>query len=281
MKFITSKDDSKAEDLLTIEEKDIYTDLMGDKGSSLLLGKYSLQEVSSVLKKRSFYKDAQNRNLWPLEYDLDSSEYPLQRFRIFYREKKNENLIVDLKIREAVFRLDKKLSSEIPVSQFRFLALDWLTLQNPLLEFSSDLLPLPGQSCPGLKLGKKVLDLFVYLARLNKLDGILAFPAYFHNSLLFMRQFTFLNPLKQGEVQAIRSSFRDIPFRQLAWIVHLECLNEKSQGCYKWEAEEQVHPLNRELKDYFDSKAYKKRVKESQQKCDFSIDWECFKRKYS
>lgn len=281
MKFITSKDGLKAEELLVIEEKDVFADLMGDKGSSLLLGKYSLQEVSSVLKKRGFFKDAQHKGLWPLEFDLDSSEYPLQRFRIFYREKKTENLIVDLKIREAVFRPEKRLAADISASQFRFLALDWLTLQNPLLEFSGDHLSLPGQICPGLKLGKKVLDLFVYLARLNRLDGILAFPAYFHTALMLLRQFSFLNPSKQGEVLAIRSSFRSIPFRQLAWIVHLECIREKTLGSYKWEAEEQVHPLNKVLKDYFDSKGYKKKVKESQQKYDFSIDWECFERKNS
>jgi hypothetical protein len=281
MKFLTSKDGLKAQELLVFEEKDIFTDLMGDKGSSLLLGKYSIQEVFSVLKKRNFFKDAQNKGLWPLEYDLDSSEYPLQRFRIFYREKKPENLMVDLKLREAVFRLEKQLAAEISASQFKFLSLDWLTLQDPLLEFSGDLLPLPGQNHPGLKLGKKVLDLFVYLARLNRLDGILAFPAYFHNALLFSRQFIFLNPLKQGEVLAIRKTFRNIPFRQLAWIVHLECIREKSLGLYKWEAEEQVHPLNKILKDYFDSRYYKKRVRESEERRDFSIDWECFEKKYS
>ena len=280
MKFISSKEGPKAEELLVVEEKDIFADLMGDKGSSLLLGKYSIQEVFAVLRKRNFFKDAQNRGLWPLEFDLDSSEYPLQRFRIFYREKKTENLIVDLKIKEAIFRLEKRLADEISVPQFKFLVLDWLTLQNPLLEFSGDLLPLPGQNHPGLKLGKKVLDLFAYMARLDKLDGILAFPAYFHNALLFSRQFSFLNPLKQGEVLAIRKTFRSIPFRQLAWIVHLECLKEKSLGVYSWKAEEQVHPLNKILKDYFDSRAYRKKVKQSQHKSDFSIDWECFHKKY-
>jgi uncharacterized iron-regulated protein len=48
---------------------------------------------------------------------------------------------------------------------------------------------------------------------------------------------------------------------------------------YEWEAEEQVYPLNQTLKDYFDSKKYKEKVKEAERKLKFSIDWECYKNK--
>jgi len=281
MKFLTDKEGTRSEDSLLIEEKDIFSDLIGDKGSSLFLGKYSLHEVFAVFKKRNFIKDAQERNLWPLDYHMDSSEFPLQRFRIFFREKKEENLIVDLKIKEGTFRPKEELAPNIPLPQFKFLNLEWLTLQNPLLEFGGDLTPLPGQKHPGLNLGKKVLDIFVYLARLCRLDGLLAYPAYFHNALLFSRHFRFLNPQKRGEVRSIRKTFRNISFKQLAWIVHLECLKDKAGGVFKWEAEEQVYPLNKALKSYFDSRAYKRKVKKSQEKYNFMIDWDLFEKKKS
>jgi hypothetical protein len=279
MKFLTDKEGTRSEDSLLIEEKDIFSDLTGDKGSSLFLGKYSLHEVFAVFKKRNFLRDAQERKLWPLDYHMDSSEFPLQRFRIYYREKKEENLIVDLKIREGIFRPKEELTAAIPLSQFNFLHLEWLTLQNPLLEFGGDLTPLPGQKHPGLNLGKKVLDIFVYLARLCRLDGMLAYPAYFHNALLFSRNFRFLNPQKRAEVLSIRKTFRHIPFKQLAWIVHLECLKEKGMGVYKWQAEEQVHPLHKVLRSYFDSRDYKRKVKKGQDKYNFMIDWELFEKK--
>ena len=270
MKFFPSKQGTKIQQSFFIDEKDILSDLDGDKGSSLFLGKYSLQEVSAVLKKRNFFKDAKKKGLWPLEYSMDTSEYPVQRFQIFYREKKEENLIVDLKLREAMIQLKGK---------YKVLFLEWLTLQNPLLEFSGALSPLPGQKHPGLNLGKKVLDLFSYLTRLSRLDGLMAFPAYFHNAILFSRQFHFLNPKKQGEVLAIIKTFRHVPFKQMAWIVHLDCLREKSLGVYKWEAEEQIYPLNKTLKAYFESKQYKSEVKESQKKHEFTIDWGCYEGK--
>ena len=127
------------------EEEDIFADLIEKKGSSLFLGKYSLNEVLAVLSKRNFLKDARKRKLWPLAFELDSSEFPLQRFQIFYREKKPENLIVDLKIKEGTFQPKKELTVSAFLKEFRFLILDWLTLQNPLLNFTPEKPPLPGQ----------------------------------------------------------------------------------------------------------------------------------------
>ena len=279
MKLFTSKEGLRSQDSPLIEEKDIFPDLVEKKGTSLFLGKYPLNVVVAVLKKKNFFKEAQKRKLWPLEFNLDSSEFPLQRFQIFYKEKKPENIVVDLKIKEGTFRPKKEFEVDLSLSNFKFLILEWLTLQNPLLRFSKERSPLPGQKYPGLGSGKKVVDIFVYVARLDRLDGLLAFPAYFHNALLFSRYFSFLNPEKQGEVFAIRKSFPDVSFKQLAWIVHLSCLKEKDEKIYEWKAEELVYPLNKTLKSYFNSKDYNKKVKESQKRLKFSIDWECYKKK--
>lgn len=261
------------------DEREIISSLTGKEGTSLFLGRYSLSEVAVVLNKKKFFKEAQKKKLWPLEYNLDSSEYPLQRFQIFYKKRKPENMVVDLKIKEGAFRPKKRLTSYFYPSECNFLILEWLTLQNPLMDFSGEKSPLPGQKHPGLNLGNKVLDIFVYLARFTQKDGILAFPAYFHNALLFSRNFHFLNPEKQGEVFAIRKLFPEIPFKQLAWIVHLNCLRDKNGRYYEWSAEEQVYPLSKALKKYFESKTYREKAKESQEDLNFEINWECYKKK--
>jgi len=279
MKKPISKDSSILQASPLFEEEDIFADLAEKKGTSLFLGKYSLNEVLAVLRKRNFLSDARKRKLWPLVSEMDSSEFPLQRFQIFYKEKKPDNLIVDLKIKEGTLQPKKDLAISALLKECKFLILDWLTLQNPLLEFTPERPPLPGQKHPGLSLGKKVMDIFIYLARLTRDDGLLAYPAYFHNALLFSRYFNFLNPDKEGEVIAIKKSFPKVTFKQLAWIVHLGCLRSKDDEIYEWEAEGQVYPINKTLKGYLDSKDYKKRVKESQKEFHYWIDWECFKRK--
>jgi len=280
MKIIRSKEKLRAKESLLIEENEIFSVLTEKKGSSLFLGKYSLNQVVEVLRKKNLFKDAQKRKLWPLDFEMDSSEFPpLQRFQIFYKTKKPENLIVDLKIREGSFRPKDEIALNFSIPEFRFLMLEWLTLQNPLLRFSHGKTPLPGQVYPGLNLGKKIMDIFTYLARLSNNDGILAFPAYFHNALLFSRNFRFFNPEKKGEILAVRKSFPDVPFKKLAWIVHLNCLRKGDGSTYEWKAEEQVYPMNKTLRNYLNSREYKKKVMETEREQSYFIDWECYRKK--
>jgi len=277
------KQETKEKNLIgkksVISDKDILSGLMNDKGTSLFLGKYALNEVLVVMRKRNFLAEAQKRHLWPLDFTLDSSEFPLQKLRIYYGSQKPENLIVDLKIREGRFQIKNKLGLGFLRPEYDFLILEWLTLQNPLLNFDQKRTPLPGQEHPGLSLGKKVLDIFVYLARLTRKDGLLASPAYFHNALLFSRCFHFINPAKEAEVQAIRKSFPHVSFKELAWVVHLNCLRWQGNKVYEWEAEEEVYALDKSLKKYFDSSQYKDKMKESEKNHHFTIDWECYKKK--
>ncbi len=279
MKLFGPKVKPFGKDVPLVEEGEIFATLAERKGSFLFLGRYSLTEVLAVMKKRSFLKDALKRKLWPLDYELDSREYPLQRLQIFYKDKSPENLIVDLKIREAEYPLKVRLGGLNAVLSPRSLVLEWLTLQNPLEEFTEKHPPLPGQTRPGLSLSKKIMDTFVYLARLTRKDCLLAFPAYFHNALLFSRYFRFLNPEKEAEVAVIRRTFSHMPFKQLAWVVHLNCLRRKDGSVYEWRSEEQVYPLNRALREYFESRDYRDRVKAAQRGLEFTVDREGFRRK--
>lgn len=263
-----------------VDEREIFTELAAKKGSSLFLGRYSLNEAVAVLNKKGFLKEARKRFLWPLAYALDSSEHPLQRLQIFLRRPAPENLIVDIKIKECEF-----VPKEVPglaapgLPPQKALAFEWLTLQNPLLGFSEQFTPLPGQTRPGLGMRRKIMDLFLYLGRLTRKDCLLAFPAYFHNAVLFSRYFHFWNPAKEAEVLAIRRAFSHMPFKELAWIVHLNCLRREDGSVYEWAAEEQLCPMTRPLKDCFDSRAYKDAIRAGRTPAVFSVDWAEFERK--
>ena len=262
-----------------VDEREIFTELAAKKGSSLFLGRYSLNEVLAVLNKKGFLKEARKRFLWPLAYELDSSAYPLQRLQIYLREPGPENLIVDVKVKETEF-VPKETAEGLPLlPPQKALAFEWLTLQNPLVKPGEPFAPLPGQTRPGLSLRAKVMDLFLYLARLIHKDCLLAFPAYFHNAVLFSRYFHFWNPRKEAEVLAIRRTFSHMPFRQLAWVVHLNCLRREDGTVYEWAAEEQLYPMTRPLKDYFDSRRYKDVVRTGRKNPVFSVDWAEFERR--
>jgi len=271
------KNTSPARHSFLISQDDILSDIEKKEGSTLLLGKYTLREATILLRKKGFIRDARKRGLWPIEVVVDSSEFPpLQRLQFFLREPRPETMIVDLKIREGRFTPRTRLPFDFSFSNYSFLVLEWLTMQNPIMDFTGEKTPLPGQEHPGLNLGRKVIELFIHLGRLNHNAGILAFPAYFHNALLFSRNFNFVNPVKTAEVEAIRKTLSNIPFKQLAWIVHLNCLRGADGSVYEWRAEEQVLPLHKEINRYFSSPDYRDEVDRSRKGMRFSVDWTCY-----
>ncbi|MGZ5469854.1 MAG: hypothetical protein ACXWG5_11930, partial [Candidatus Aminicenantales bacterium] len=93
------------------------------------------------------------------------------------------------------------------------------------------------------------------------------------------RYFHFWNPRKEAEVLAIRREFNHMPFRQLAWVVHLNCLRRADGSVYEWQAEEQMYPFTRQLKGYYDSRRYREIVKTGLKTLKFTVDRDEFERK--
>jgi len=261
-------------------EEEVFSELAERRGTSLFLGRYTLTEVLAVMSRKGFIKEARKRGLWPLAYDLDSTQFPLQRFRIYLGDKDPENVIVDLKIREGVFAPPASILADGSGGRYKGLVLEWLTLQNPRGEFGETRGSLPGQLHPGLGMSRRVMDVFIYVGKVVRADAILAFPAFYHNAVLFSRYFRFLNPEKEGEIQAIRRTFSHLSIRQLAWAVYLNCLIREDGTTYEWRAEEQIYPFHKDLRDYVESKAYRERVKESFARQRFSLDADTFARKF-
>ncbi|MCI4444752.1 MAG: hypothetical protein JHC32_01860 [Candidatus Aminicenantes bacterium] len=264
---------------LSLKEEEVLSGLGLARGSLLFLGRYSLKEVMAVLGKKSFFREAKKRNLWPIKYRLDSTEYPVQRLLIYWEKELPERIIVDLKIKESNVQFAAPRKYGYKLSSQHCLLFEWLTLQNPRLSFDEKHLPLPGQVKPGLSLSKKILDVFLYLSRLIQLDALVAFPAYFHNALLFSRYLYFVDPIKEGEIKAIRKQFNHLSFRQLAWAAYLGCLKDEEEKVYEWRAEEQVFPLSQQLKEYLDSKLYKEIARHVEKSSKYYLDWERFKKK--
>jgi hypothetical protein len=262
-----------------IGESEIFASLGEGRGTSLFLGKFTMAEVMAVLGRKGFIKEARKRGLWPLVTDLDSAEFPTQRLRIFTREASPETLIVDLKIREGVFSPRAILGPGTKLRDYPALLLEWLTLQNPKAEFTEKRGALPGQHHPGLGMSRRIVDIFLYLVKVTRKEALMAFPAYFHNAVLFSRYFRFLNPAKEAEVLAIHRTFHSLPIKTLAWAVYLNCIRTGEGKVYEWEAEEQVATVARDLRNHFESKGYREAVKGHLARLRFVLDEEAFDRK--
>jgi len=140
-----------------VDEGEIFSELHTKKGSSLFLGRYSANEVMAVLNKKGLLKEARKRFLWPLAYELDSTDYPLQRLRIFLREPGPENIIVDIKVKECDFVPRETVTGLPALSPQRALSFEWLTLQNPLVKRGEPFSPFRVRPGPALSMRSKVM----------------------------------------------------------------------------------------------------------------------------
>ena len=90
--------------------------------------------------------------------------------------------------------------------------IEWMCMQNPLKEFDVEVRPqLPGQKHRGLGAGRKVGPMLVHLANIKGRDGLLNFPEYFHNAIIYeMQGFRFINPAFQGYYRTLMGMFSEI-----------------------------------------------------------------------
>lgn len=255
--------------------EDVFS--LEERKENLFLGRYTISQVYFILERKGFIDFAKNKGLYPILFDLSWKDAFTQNLKIYFREKKENNMIVDLILKEQPLSLKfPDLSSK----EFIFLFIEWLCIQNPLSSFTKDRPRLPGQQYPGLRLGDRLWGIFNLLVRFLQIDGVMIMPKFLHNAIMYRRLFNFFNPAKEGEIQAILRDIGNYHLSILAWASYHGCIFEEKET-FEWEAEPQIFPHNRALKDYFSSAEYKNNVKKEMEKKKFSMDIECIRKKES
>jgi hypothetical protein len=156
----------------------------------------------------------------------------------------------------------------------------WLSLQNPLGEFSERRPRLPGQRYPGSGFGRACGALVIDLARASGRDGIVNVPEHFHNAALYANVlgFHFLNPEDEGVFQKIVTDLRtDLNERGMAavsWAISLRCLACDGNE-FAWEPHEQVLTLSSAVAGYFKGRNYREICRAAKRRAgNFSIRWD-------
>ncbi len=255
----------KGEDIFSIEERK----------AELFLGKYTISQVYSILERKGFIGFAKNKGLYPILFDLSWKDFFTQNLKIYFEEKDQKHLIVDLILKEQSMDFKSPRGDSLDL---RFVFIEWLCIQNPLASFTKEKPRLPGQNYPGLGLGDRLWSIFELLVKFMQVDGVMIMPKFLHNAIMYRRVFHFLNPEKEGELKAIMRDLGGIHLAVLAWGSYHGCIWEGEKK-YEWNAESLVFPKRKELKEYFSSSWYIKNLKNEMKKRKFTLDRECLKKK--
>jgi hypothetical protein len=142
-----------------------------------------------------------------------------------------------------------------------FLAVHWLSLQDPRAEFSPGRPALPGQTYPGLGIGRRLLSRLMAWAYDWGKDALVNYPAYYHNAVLYSRVFRFLSPKREGRMDALRRDLEGLSVADASSAIDKGRVIEEPPGrVLRWKPSEMVAPLTRILKSYMKSEEYEAAV---------------------
>jgi hypothetical protein len=141
------------------------------------------------------------------------------------------------------------------------LAVHWLALQDPRAEFSPDRPALPGQTHPGLGIGRRLLSRLLAWSYDWGKDALVNYPAYYHNAVIYSRLFRFLSPRREGRVCALRRDLEPLGLTDASWAVEQgRVVEEPGSKVLRWRPSEMVAPITRVLKAYMKSDEYEAAV---------------------
>ena len=253
---------------------DLFIDLTQGRGTTLFLGQYSKRGILFIFEKLGILTQLKKMGLTNISVEIDTSRSFRHLVRLIHTEQRQKLLISEVVIRRASFFLPEEIKHLMEKKQFDILMIEWILLQNPLDKFSRNKPQLPGQEYPGLSMSSETFEIFYWIGRRTRADGILVVPNFLHSAYIYSRDFFFVNPLYQAIGQSIRQNLiRSEGLAQVAWAGHeRKIYNRKNNSFLIWEPSEMILPVSRSMNDYFFSTYYRSLVSKFQNDYDFVIE---------
>ena len=162
-----------------------------------------------------------------------------------------------VRLREGVFAPKEQFLPGVELGPLSMILVDWLMLQNPKREFDPTRPQLPKQRHPGLGLLADLIPMVIEVVEESGRGGVLDVPEHYHGALFYSPWFRFFNPTMEGKFRAIRRDLAGQPLHLISRAIERDCLFNESAGDYEpWKPGEQILPICRELKDYFQRPGY-------------------------
>ncbi len=169
--------------------------------------------------------------------------------------------LVDLRLAEGTTLADEPLLRRHGLDVISFLSIHWMSLQDPARDFTMERPRLPGQSHPGLGLGRPLIERVLRWATQWGKDGLLNLPEYYHNAFFYSKAFSFIAPVRQGRFEALRRDLALVHVAQASSAVEQGRVIEEPWGApLHWEPGEMIVPVSDSVRGYLESAEYRTAV---------------------
>lgn len=263
-----------------ISESELMRQLNEKKGYSLYLGVFTKDEVEKVLHRSHIWHELILKGFTDLILDINTDDAHRHILRVYFDKQDKAHMLIEIILSDSIFKPKVKYLPSFNYSTYNMMIIEWLVLQNPVSQFSPEKPQLPDQQYPGLGIARLVSNMLVEVASYLQKDGILNFPQYYHNAVIYSEIFKFYNPYMHGILKALEKSFSRYSLAQASFAVSLGCVKNLRDGDYfKWKAEELILPLSLNLRQYFESKEYENIFRNTMKEYSFDIDMVLYRKK--
>lgn len=234
----TDKIGPSFDDILNDDELDLV-DLEHEFQSSHRLekaffGLFSQDEVEQMLDEAKIFTRLKQRGYssWLLEVDpisdLDN--------RIYIRNQ-NREILLHMRLKLGNLTLAKLQETH------KLVYIDWLLSQNVNYGKMQEKKKLfEGQEYPGLNIMKEVTHFISTLMVKVGANGAFNVPEYFHDAVLFHKNFRFVNPQKEGSFRKLLYTFRKYSLRRVSQFIHEKKIYPVGGSQpYEWKYGEMLH----------------------------------------
>jgi len=274
-KLRTNRLQKKSKSELSFSESDLFKTDIGQRGGGYFLGYYSEEGILEALKEYGIYKLLNQNGFTNIFTQVDTSDVYKHKISIYFEQKDLDHLLMEVVLRKEFITISMPFETSLQNKKIETLKIDWLSMQNPLKEFSTDRPQLPGQKYPGLGFSHVAIKLLMIMNWRLDLSGLINIPEHYHNACFYSKIFLYINPDTQAKFLALHKQFKRYQLDKLTWGMEWGCfhdlLNDKP---FEWIVEKQIVPLDTDLKEKMFGKEYKRYVKERQKIYKFSFDEE-------
>jgi hypothetical protein len=268
MRFFQNSDkrtlyDSEWFDLKALENVDLTADFQSSSSTEFkLFQKFSKSEVDEKLAEVGIYDKLFQRGYSNFKMELN---YKGDLDNRIYIKDNLDRILVHIRLKLGDFR-----KGDDPII-YKLVYIDWLLTQNfrsPKKNKSPSLFL--GQEYPGLGLMVEIKSFVKKIAKEIGAHGVFNVPEYFHDAVLFHKDFLFLKPEKESAFRLILSTFKKVSLRKLSEWVHSGQILDQDGKTYEWNYREMVSLLDPGIHKVFFPDSYFKKVKSLESSMKFT-----------
>jgi hypothetical protein len=267
-----------------LTEDELFNDLTSSRGTSRFLGVFSEKGIEIILNKFGFFNHLEHVGLHNPTIKLDTNDAFKHKIRVVHKLNDKIYLSCEIVMRRSTFRTPSLNGKKYPSADL--IVVEWFLLQNPLKYFTRRRPQLPGQEFPGLGIASIIFELFYWLSKRLRADGVVLIPNYLHTGIFYGRRFVFINPKKQGVLAAMDNLLNTTTnLTQLSWACSEgQLIDINANDVFIWKPSPMILPTSKTAKEYIGSEVYLNNVKNTEEvtllkvnkgyKKGFNTNWE-------